>query len=418
MQSLVYIFVSLSGLAVAAGAYFGLAFTPVQAVLSGAMLVTLAIVMVERTMRRRSEQRMERAIEDLSRLLSTDAQAGQVLSQRINEMTDLEAGPRLEGVEADVSVLGTVVQQVAEAVAEIEKAQIALTRQMGGGPRAHEADQLVARPAEITNVENSTAFSLKEVERAQRDDSIVFHIQSVVTLPQRRTSGYNLLPLIELPNGDFADATDFSPRRAGLGILQAIEKKALGLAMNIARNAGAEDDKTLVYAPLSDATLSEPNAVERMAELLDRSRVAAKNIVFLMTEAHWTGLSAMERDAVSELVRRGSSIALSNVSTLKLDFTELEIMGVTSIWADATRFIETPETYTEFHTADVTDFIKRYGMQFIMEGVRSEQQVLSLVEETVRYATGHHISKPRPIPKRLMTAEPAPALVRQARMRS
>ena len=74
-------------------------------------------------LRRRAEARLERAIEDLSRLLSTDAQAGAVLGQRINALLDDNAGQRLEAVEADISVLGTVVRQVAEAVADLEEAR-------------------------------------------------------------------------------------------------------------------------------------------------------------------------------------------------------------------------------------------------------------------------------------------------------
>lgn len=385
------------------------------------MLVTVAILMVERTLRRRSEERMERAIEDLSRLLSTDAQAGQVLSQRINEMSDLDAGARLEGVEADVSVLGTVVQQVAEAVAEIEKAQAELNQLLGKGPKRPEiatTDKFAAQPAEVTTFTETAMFSLIEVEQALRDDRIVFHFQSIVTLPQRRTSGYHLLPRLEMPNGEFADARDFSPRRAGLGILRTIEKNALEVALDITRNADAEDDTTLVYVPLSDATLSEPNAVERAAVLLDKSRVAAKNIVFIMTDAHWAGLSAMERDAVGEFVKRGSGVALNEARSLKMDFAELEVLGVTSVWVDATRFIDEPTSYTEFHSSDVTNFMKRYGVQFVVGGITNEQQILSLLEDGVRQAKGDHISKPRPIPSRLLVAEPTPVLARQARSSS
>lgn len=418
MQSLVYIFIALSGVAVAAATYFGLAFTPVQALLSGMMLVVLAVVLVERTMRRRSEQRIEKAIEDLSRLLSTDAQAGQVLSQRINEMSDIDAGPRLEGIEADISVLGTVVQQVAEAVAEIEKAQESLNAQMGIAPKITRGDNLAPPGPEVVPLANTAVFSLVEVEQAMRDNRIDFHFQSVVTLPQRRTSGYQLMARLKQPNGEYADATDFSPRRAGLGILRAIEKKALELALDITRNADADEDGTLVYVPLSDATLSEPNAVERAVKLLDRSRVAAKNIVFMMSDGHWTGLSAMERDAMGELIKLGSGVALNEAQSLKMDFAELEILGVTSVWAEAKRFIEDPTSYTEFHSSDVTNYMKRYGVQFVIDGVTTEQQVLSLVEDGVRHVKGDHLSKPRAIPARYLVEEPTPVLARQARKSS
>ena len=122
MQGLVYVFIALSALGVAAAAYFGLTFTPIEAVVTAIAFGCVAIVLVERQVRRRAEQRLEKAVEDLSRLLSTDAQAGSVLSQRINALTELKAGPRLDAIEADLSVLGAVVKQVTETVAELDAA--------------------------------------------------------------------------------------------------------------------------------------------------------------------------------------------------------------------------------------------------------------------------------------------------------
>ncbi len=123
MQSLVYIFIALAALGVAAAAYFGFTFTPIEALTTGLLFGALAVMLLERTLRRRAESRLERGIEDLSRLLSTDAQAGAVLGQRINALVDDNAGKRLGALEADVSVLGTVVRQLAEALADLEEAR-------------------------------------------------------------------------------------------------------------------------------------------------------------------------------------------------------------------------------------------------------------------------------------------------------
>ena len=76
MQSLVYIFIVLAGVGIGAAAYFGLTFTPIEAFVTVLAFVAMALMLLERTLRRRAEGRIERAIEDLSRLLSTDAQAG------------------------------------------------------------------------------------------------------------------------------------------------------------------------------------------------------------------------------------------------------------------------------------------------------------------------------------------------------
>src|SRR5690606_4746460 len=98
--------------AVGAMAYFGLTFTPVEAMLAALVFAGAAMIIQERTLRRRAEARLEKAIEDLSRLLSTDAQAGAALSKRVNQLADENAGKRLEVLEADISVLGTVIRQV------------------------------------------------------------------------------------------------------------------------------------------------------------------------------------------------------------------------------------------------------------------------------------------------------------------
>jgi cyclic-di-GMP phosphodiesterase, flagellum assembly factor TipF len=102
VQSLVYIFIALAALGVGSAAYFGFTFTPIEAIVTALGFGAIAILLLERTLRQRSEARLEKAIEDLSRLLSTDAQAGATLSMRLNALADENAGRRLEGLEADV----------------------------------------------------------------------------------------------------------------------------------------------------------------------------------------------------------------------------------------------------------------------------------------------------------------------------
>src|ERR1700754_2376399 len=121
LQGLVYLFIVLAAVGVAGAAYFGFTFTPIEAGVTALAFGCLAVLLVERTLRRRAEAQLEKAIEDLSRLLSTDAQAGSQLSLRLNALTDLKVGQRLDAAESDLAVLGTVVKQVTEAVAELEE---------------------------------------------------------------------------------------------------------------------------------------------------------------------------------------------------------------------------------------------------------------------------------------------------------
>src|SRR5690606_23135567 len=84
MQALVYVFIAIAAASLGTAAYFALSFTPANAILVALVVACVCVMVVERQLRLRAERRLERGIEDLSRLLATDAQAGAVLGRRIN----------------------------------------------------------------------------------------------------------------------------------------------------------------------------------------------------------------------------------------------------------------------------------------------------------------------------------------------
>lgn len=217
MQALVYFFIALSAAGIGALAYFGLGFTPANAILLAAVFACAAIVFLERTLRLRAENRLERAIEDLSRLLATDAQAGAVLGQRINAIADTNPGERLETLEADISVLGTVIRQVAEAVAEMEDkvAKAGQHRPAYAGSERVIASGHSAASQVIVTSEPEPIIPLEMLRQAVHDNRLTYHIQPIVRLPQRRAAGYDLVPRLLLEDGELADAPDFMPRRGG-----------------------------------------------------------------------------------------------------------------------------------------------------------------------------------------------------------
>ena len=69
VQSLVYIFIALAGVAVGVAAYFGLTFSPIEAFVTGLGLVAIAIAIVERTLRRRCHQHFGYGAKTLDRIL-------------------------------------------------------------------------------------------------------------------------------------------------------------------------------------------------------------------------------------------------------------------------------------------------------------------------------------------------------------
>jgi cyclic-di-GMP phosphodiesterase TipF (flagellum assembly factor) len=407
VQALIYTFVALAALAIAAAAYYGLTFSVIEAVMLGLLVAGLAVLAMERSLRRRAERRLERGIEDLSRLVNTSAQASQVLSQRINALADLDAGKRLETLEADISVLGTVVRQVAEAVAEIEEQQRQPNATAPSATITPISATAAAKAPPVDEKLPEPVIPLEMVKQALAENRLIFNIESIVTLPQRRQHGYDLVPRLKLEDGDLAVAADFMPVRGGETVTRQVEGMAMDEAVTITRRAKAHGTQIVLYTPLSRATLADAPSVEQITVMLDASRAISPQINFVITEADWHALAGKERQALTAIAKRGGLFALAAMRSLRHDFADLASQGVRQVRVDATRFVEQPGQLTDFHSADVASYLKRFEISLLATGARNEQQIISLLEDGVGLAQGPYIAMPGPVRAELLGERPA-----------
>ena len=403
MQGLVYIFIALAALGVAGAAYFGLTFSPIEAAVTALAFGSVAVMLVERKLRQRSEARLEKAVEDLARLLSTDAKAGQVLSQRVNAIADTNVGSRLEAIEADISVLGTVTRQLAEALAEFEQAQ-----RQSRMPDAEPATDPLPPEEDDTLVE--PLVPLVELRAGLDANRLVFHIEPIVLLPQRRPQAYDLVPRLMRDEGGLASAPDFLPRRGGEDLVRRIESLALDEAVVVARRARTAGQPIRLFLPLSRATLLDRHATDQLLAVLNANQAIATSLGFVLGQAEWQALGAGERRQLFEFHKLGASFSLTEAASLRLDFAELEGMGFVSVRFDAARFLRRPESYSDLHTADIAPYVKRFDLELCATGVLDEQQLLSLFEDGIVLVQGPHVGRPGPIRADLVVerrAEPA-----------
>lgn len=390
MQLLVYAFIAVAAVALGATGYFGLAFTPIESGLVAVSAFCLGVVILERNVHARSEKRLEKAIDDLSRLLSTDAQAGQVLSQRINTLTDLEPAKRLNSLEADLSVLGTVVGQVAEAVAELENA---IPAPGESGPPPAPNDRM---PEAAIEPEPEPAIPQSMLRQALGEDRLIFHMQPVMALPSRRPRGYDLVPRLLLEEGDLADAPDFMPIKGGEDLVRRIELAGLEEAVTLVRRARATGQPATVYVPVTGASLSDAAAGEALIELFEANRAVSQGLALKISHKQWRTLGGLASRHVAEISALGLGFVLTGLHTLRLDFADLAGRGVQAVRVSAAQFAGEPASLTDFHSSDVADYLARFGVDLVVEDVRSEQQVLTALEDGVRFAIGPHLAPPGP----------------------
>jgi cyclic-di-GMP phosphodiesterase TipF (flagellum assembly factor) len=400
VQALVYSLIALSAAGLGALAYFGLTFTPANAILVAVVFGCACVVLMERVLRQRAENRLERAIEDLSRLLATDAQAGAVLGQRINAIADLNAGQRLETVEADISVLGTVIRQVAEAVAEVEdkvaKAASSRSSAERADARMISAPPPPPPPAAVIVPETEPVIPLETLRQALDEHRLVHHLQPVVRLPQRRAVAYDLVPRLTLEDGDLAEAADFMPRRGGRDVVRLIEGTALVEAVAIARRSRTGGQPAVLHIPLSRATLGEEAAAEQLLVTLDANRAIAGALTFLVPERDWLSLTTQERAVVEQMVRKGSGFSIDGMNSLRVDIADMAALGVRSLRVDAGRFIAAPESFTDFHMTDIANYLARFEVSLLATGIANERQIVELLDADIILVQGDYLAAPGP----------------------
>ena len=392
LQALVYIFIALSALGVAAAGYFALTFSPIEAVVTALAFGAVAVMLMERQLRQRSEARLEKAVEDLARLLSTDAKAGQVLSQRVNAIADANVGSRLEAIEADISVLGTVTRQLAEALAEFEE-----NRKNGAAALPMPADAPQPPAPEDDDGLPEPLVPEAELRAALEADRLVFHIEPVVALPQRRPVGYDLVPRLQREDGSLADAVDFMPRRGGEDIVRRIESLALDDAVTIARRARTAGQPIRLALQLTRATMLDRHMLEQVGAVLGANQAIGPSLSFAIPQAEWKAIGPAEKRQLFEFRKAGAGFVLTEAQSLRVDFSELEGIGFSTVRFDATRFLRQPESFTDFHTADIAPYAKRFQIELCATGVIDEQQLLSLFEDGIVLVQGPHIGRPGPV---------------------
>ncbi|MEX0860117.1 MAG: EAL domain-containing protein [Cucumibacter sp.] len=410
MRALVYLFVAIVSFSVGAIVYYGLSFTPIEA----ALLVLIAglgcWLALELKGRRRAELRLEKAIEDLSRLHTRDSVADQSISAKLDALVARDLGTRTDVLEADVSVLGTVVRQVAETLADLDE-RFAARRP---GPAQ-------SRPAQATaaTTEPYPVIPVEMLSQALDENRLIFHMQPILTLPQRRTHGYDLVPRLMLEDGELADSPDYMPRQGGGRLIVRIERLLIETAITIVRRARTSNEPATLFVPLTRASLTDPNARDQLLGVLEANRAVSNFLVLAIDDGEFRALSGPERDAIEAIAGKGVAICIDNARSLRLEIPELARIGVAYIKVEAQRFLAAPQTLTDFHSTDVAAWLARSGISLIARDVKSESQILSLLDDGVKFAEGTHLAPPSPIRADLLAApggeEPDAPLFRMSR---
>jgi cyclic-di-GMP phosphodiesterase TipF (flagellum assembly factor) len=144
------------------------------------------------------------------------------------------------------------------------------------------------------------------------------------------------------------------------------------------------------------------------------NQAVTSSLSFAIAQPQFKALTPVEKRALTEFHKAGAGFALVGATSLRFDFAELEGLGFTTARFDASQFLNRPESFTDFHTADIAPYAKRFEIELCATGVLDEQQLLSLFEDGIALVQGPHIGRPGPVRADLVIERPREPERRQA----
>lgn len=426
-----------------AGAVTGLSAGAAVAILLpgglGAALGLLAsgagLMLAMRAFEHRGLARHEQAMAGLGEVkvrLATNAIRLDALSQRVQQMPmrDADAAPARAAIHeltAEVGLLGDLIHQVATTLADHETVLARLPEPVAALPtpvpevvldpeaaRRERAEKLAAEraAAAAAALEEAEAERAALIGKALGEGALEVHLQPIVSLPQRRTCGYEALARLRLDENTLLLPHEFIETVETRGFGPTLDALVLTRALAIARHLGAKDGGIFVSCNFSNATWNSSRALAALTRILDKYREHTGHLVIEMPQAVFRALDPTSLGLLGAMSANGVRFALDQLVDLRLDPSALFDRGV--------RYVKAPAALLQAHldgriqsdidAGDLATLLARVSITLVADQVEDNPAAADMIELGAAMGQGQAFSPPRPVkPEVFAEPEPAPA---------
>ncbi|MCA0417381.1 MAG: EAL domain-containing protein [Proteobacteria bacterium] len=426
-----------------AGAVTGLSAGAAVAILLpgglGAALGLLAsgagLMLAMQAFERRGLARHEQAMAGLGEVkvrLATNAIRLDALSQRVQQMPmrDADAAPARAAIHeltAEVGLLGDLIHQVATTLADHETVLARLPEPAAALPapvpevvldpeaaRRERAEKLAAERAAAAAAarEEAEAERAALIGKALGEGALEVHLQPIVSLPQRRTCGYEALARLRLDENTLLLPHEFIETVETRGFGPTLDALVLTRALAIARHLGAKDGGIFVSCNFSNATWNSSRALAALTRILDKYREHTGHLVIEMPQAVFRALDPTSLGLLGAMSANGVRFALDQLVDLRLDPSALFDRGV--------RYVKAPAALLQAHldgriqsdidAGDLATLLARVSITLVADQVEDNPAAADMIELGAAMGQGQAFSPPRPVkPEVFAEPEPAPA---------
>ena len=419
--------------------------TALEGILAGTLVLLAGGLCHEVYARASSESRTGERLLSLRRAHSVHLKEINTLTSRMTTLQTaldsvIEGGSRggsdarVDKVIAEVKVLQTLVQRLAEARAEREQYQ-GILDSLGSAEQVHGATepsrphgdppaleshplspQTLARAAEAVDASlesphrrpepassgperkavEPVPFVLSEAEildvaqEALREDRIDLVLQPIVTLPQRKRRYYECFSRLRTREGYSVLPEQYIALAEEAGFVTTIDNMLLFRCVQLVRKIQRKGEELDFFCNISGRTLADDAFLGDFISFLEDNRDLAAHMIFEFGQASYHDLSSEVTGLLERLKSLGCRFSIDQVSDLNLRPAALAARGICFVKLTASKLLEALDSDSAF-----LEGFAASEVSVIVEKIEDEESLRDILDLDIRLAQGFLFSEPR-----------------------
>ncbi|WID95532.1 EAL domain-containing protein [Bosea vestrisii] len=380
--------------------------------------------------RTQEREQLLAAIGEVKVRLATNAIRVDTMAKRFDQlpMAEADAAPAkamLHELTAEVGLLGDLLQQVATTLGEHDD-QLSRIEGRLANPQPQPArlvaftpertEPRIPEPLTASRQDPTEAARLRAAEEraaliseALAKGQVEVHLQPIVSLPQRRTRGYEALVRLRLDEKTLLLPSEFLTTVEERGFGPTLDALVLTRALAIARHLGGKPGELFVACNFSAATWGSSRALAALSRILEKYHEHIGNLVIEMPQRVFRSLEPASLGLLGAMSANGVRFALDHVSDLRFDPISLHDRGVRFVKAPAALLLAEARggKLADIAVGDLAVQLARGSIQLVAEEVEDDPMVADMLDLGIAYGQGVVFSPPRPVRPEVF-AEPQP----------
>ncbi len=223
----------------------------------------------------------------------------------------------------------------------------------------------VEEPARASAFSSLSLEQKVEFVRTGLDNGrLEFHLQPIVTLPQRKAKYYEALARLRGPAGELLGARDFLMAAESGQLMPSLDTLMLLRCVQVVKRLTSKNREIGLFCNIAGSTLADAEFFGQFTDFVETHRSVVAALVLELTQAALRSFGPIENEALMALANWGFRFSLDHVSDLRLEPRDLAERGF--------RFLKVPASLLlnrqgrgagDIHAADLAGLLGRFGIE-------------------------------------------------------